>query len=65
MFNMDDMEDQNTKALQSSIKNLSTHMEIINEYLKKIKSALDFSMKSGCEFLKNINAKGESKDPDS
>ena len=37
MFNMDDMEEQNTKALQISIKNLSTHMEIINEYLRKIK----------------------------
>jgi len=62
MFNMDDMEDSNTKALQISIKNLSTHMDIINDYLKKIKIALDFSMKSGYDFLKQINTRGEKKD---
>ena len=62
---MDDMEEHNTKALQISIKNLSTHMDIINEYLRKIKSALDFSMKSGCDFLKQINQRGENKNPDS
>ena len=63
MFNMDDMEEQNTRHLQISIKNLSMHMDIINEYLKKIKKALDFSMHSGCNFLKDINARGEDKNP--
>ena len=34
MFNMDDMEEQNTTALKISIKNLDKHMEIINKHLK-------------------------------
>ena len=65
MFNMDDMEEQNTTALKISIKNLDKHMEIINKYLKNIKMALDVSMTSGCNFLKQINQKGENKTPDS
>ena len=40
-------------------------MEIINDYLRKIKSALDFSMTKGNNFLKEINHHGESKTFDS
>ena len=65
MFNMDDMEEQNTTALKISIRNLDKHMEIINKYLKNIKMALDVSMTSGCNFLKAINQRGEYKTPES
>ena len=65
MFNMDDMEEQNTTALKISIKNLDKHMEIINKYLKNIKMALDVSMTSGCNFLKQINQRGENKTAES
>ena len=40
-------------------------MEIINKYLKNIKMALDVSMTSGCNFLKQINQRGENKTTES